>query len=88
MSGDAVNDRVKALAEDARLAGKITSHSLRAGMITNQSLKGKNIVAICEHVGHADIGTTQGYIRRVIGLGDLNPTLPDTPQCRCHREGT
>jgi integrase len=77
MSGDAVNERVKAIAAAAGIPGKITSHSLRAGMITNQILRKKSILAISEHVGHASLATTQMYVRAAAGLGDLNPTKPD-----------
>jgi site-specific recombinase XerD len=77
MSGDAVNERVKVIAASAGLSGKITSHSLRAGLITNQTLRNKSVFAIGEHVGHASLATTQMYVRAAAGLGDLNPTKPD-----------
>lgn len=80
MSGEAVNDRVKVLAEVARLSGTFTSHSMRAGMVTNQILKGKNIVAVSQHVGHASLATTENYVRAALAQGELNATLPDPPE--------
>lgn len=80
MSGDAVNERVKIIAAAAGIPGKISSHSLRAGMITNQILRKKSILAIAEHVGHASLATTQSYVRAASGMGELNPTKPDEPE--------
>jgi len=77
MSGDAVTDRVKVLAEAARLSGTFTGHSMRAGMVTNQIAKGKNIVAVHQHVGHASLATTEKYVRAALAQGRLNATRPD-----------
>jgi len=85
MSGDAVNERVKVLAAEARVTGKITSHSMRAGMITNQIIAGKNVVAVAEHVGHASLETTHKYVRAAAGFGDLNATRPQDPKKRPKR---
>lgn len=77
VSGDAVNERIKVIAQEARIPGRITSHSMRAGMITQQILRGKSVVAIAEHVGHSSLATTQMYVRAAAGMGVLNPTRPD-----------
>lgn len=77
MSGDAVNERVKTIAAAAGLSGRITSHSLRSGMISDRLMRKKAIVAVQEHVGHASTATTQEYMRVVTGLSDLNPTKPE-----------
>lgn len=58
----------------------ITFHDLRATGLTWLAVRGDDPLKIMQRAGHADFGTTQGYIRMAEavreGFGDVFPPLP------------
>ena len=62
----------------AKLAGleemRFSSHSLRAGFVTQAAQNGKAIPTIQQQTGHKSLNTLMGYVRRAVELGDENPT--------------
>ncbi len=55
---------VKAAAERAGVAGKVTPHCLRHAYCTHLLDSGENIRRVSESMGHTDIRTTAGYARK------------------------
>jgi integron integrase len=61
---DAIQRAVKAAAEKAGVAGKVTPHCLRHSFATHLLDGGQNIARVAEAMGHTDIRTTAGYARK------------------------
>lgn len=55
---------VKARLREAGLAGNFGGHSLRAGLITEDALRGVDILTIQAMTGHQNINVLKSYIRR------------------------
>lgn len=60
-------------AKRAEIAG-VSSHSLRATLATLAGKRGHRIEHIAEHLGHASLETTAGYMRRGQLFDERNPT--------------
>jgi site-specific recombinase XerD len=70
-----VHQAVKA----AKVKGKtISPHSLRHAYAIRYLRAGGNIVALAEILGHANVTTTQRYLKH-LGLDDLRATIPPLP---------
>ncbi len=65
-----VTCRVQLLAERAGLSGKISGHSLRAGLITTAAKAGRSLPSIQRQSRHKDIATLMGYVRQADVLRD------------------
>lgn len=74
MSGDAINNRVKAAVAAAGLQGRYTSHSMRGGCATNAFLDGFEMEEVQDHLGHADSRSTKLYRSDAARRGYRNPT--------------
>jgi len=65
-----VNRIVKRCAKRAGLVGRISGHSLRAGLITTAAKAGRSLPSIQRQSRHKDIGTLMGYVRQADVLKD------------------
>jgi len=65
-----VTERVQLLAECAGLSGRISGHSLRAGLITSATRAGRSLQSIQRQSRHKDIATLLGYVREADALKD------------------
>jgi len=76
LSGTGVNDRVKAAVATARLQGRYTAHSMRAGFATQAFKDGFGLVEVMEHLGQSDPRSPIIYKRGAARRGPANPTWP------------
>jgi site-specific recombinase XerD len=65
-----VNRIVKRCAKRAGLTGRISGHSLRAGLITTAAKAGRSLPSIQRQSRHKDIGTLMGYVRQADAFED------------------
>jgi integrase len=74
LSGNAINDRVKAAVAAAGFQGRYSSHSLRAGLATQAFRSGFETPEVMEHLGHDDPRSTMLYRRNAVRHSRENPT--------------
>lgn len=74
LSGNAVNDIVKAAVAAAGIQGRYSSHSLRAGFATQAFRSGYTILEVGDHVDWRDSRTPKIYQRDSVRLGSRNAT--------------
>lgn len=74
LSGNAVNDIVKAAVAAAGLQGNYSAHSLRAGFATQAFRSRYTLLEVSEHVDWRDMRTPKVYLRESVRLGARNAT--------------
>lgn len=62
ISGQVVTILIRTHAKAAGIEKKVTAHTFRHTFVSHLVKNGANIVAVQKMLGHADLGTTQGYI--------------------------